>query len=158
MRVRDILRIKGNALYTISSTESLTTAVSTMSQHDIGSLVVVDHGRLSGILTFREIIKVLDSNDGSLGLARVGGAMDDAVVTCTPETDVSEVSRIMLEKHARYIPVLDGEVLMGVISFYDVAKAVLEKQKFENRMLKAYIRDWPVDADENADEKAAAGE
>lgn len=154
MRVRDMLRIKGNALYTISSTESLAIAVDTMSDRDIGSLVVVDHGRLSGILTFREIIKVLAANGGKLGLARVGGAMDDAAVTCTPETDVSEVRRIMLEKHARYIPVLDGEVLMGVISFYDVAKAVLEKQKFENRMLKAYIRDWPVDAD--ADEQAAA--
>lgn len=150
MRVRDILRIKGNALYTISSTESLTTAIETMSERDIGSLVVVDHGSLSGILTFREIIKVLASNGGKLGLARVGGAMDDAAVTCTPETDVSEVRRIMLEKHARYIPVVDGEVLMGVISFYDVAKAVLEKQKFENKMLKAYIRDWPVEADDQA--------
>lgn len=157
MRVRDILRIKGNALYTISSTENLTTAIDIMSERDIGSLVVVDHGKLTGVLTFREVMKVLADNEGKLGLSRVGGAMDDAAVTCTPETDVSEVRRIMLEKHARYIPVLDGEVLMGVISFYDVAKAVLEKQNFENKMLKAYIRDWPAEADE-ADEADATNQ
>jgi CBS domain-containing protein len=49
----------------------------------------------------------------------------------------------MLERHARYLPVMDGRSLIGVISFYDVARAVLEEQSFENRMLKAYIRDWP---------------
>ena len=69
--------------------------------------------------------------------------MDDAPLTCTPETDVNEVRRMMLERHARYMPVLDSRTLMGVISFYDVAKAVVEEQSFENRMLKAYIRDWP---------------
>ena len=54
----------------------------------------------------------------------------------------------MLEHHARYLPVLDGATLLGVISFFDVAKAVLEAQNFENQMLKAYIRDWPAEATE----------
>jgi hypothetical protein len=52
---------------------------------------------------------------------------------------------MMLGRHARYMPVLNGRTLMGVISFYDVAKTVVEAQDFENRMLKAYIRDWPGD-------------
>jgi hypothetical protein len=50
---------------------------------------------------------------------------------------------MMLLRHARYMPVLDRNVLMGVVSFYDVAKTVVDAQDFENRMLKAYIRDWP---------------
>jgi CBS domain-containing protein len=50
---------------------------------------------------------------------------------------------MMLEHHVRYLPVMESRALMGVISFYDVAKAVVEEQGFENRMLKAYIRDWP---------------
>ena len=49
----------------------------------------------------------------------------------------------MLDKHTRYMPVMDGPVLLGVISFYDMAKAIVDAQQFENRMLKAYIRDWP---------------
>jgi CBS domain-containing protein len=70
--------------------------------------------------------------------------MDDHPITVTPETEINEVRRLMLERHARYVPVMDAKTLLGVISFYDVAKAVVEAQSFENKMLKAYIRDWPV--------------
>ena len=59
---------------------------------------------------------------------------------------------MMLGRHARYMPVLNGKTLMGVISFYDVAKAVVDSQDFENRMLKAYIRDWPVGQEEESSE------
>jgi CBS domain-containing protein len=52
---------------------------------------------------------------------------------------------MMLGRHARYTPVMNQGMLMGVISFFDVAKAVVDAQDFENRMLKAYIRDWPVE-------------
>jgi len=50
---------------------------------------------------------------------------------------------LMLERHARYLPVLENRRLMGVISLFDVAQAVVKAQGFENQMLKAYIRDWP---------------
>lgn len=53
-------------------------------------------------------------------------------------------------RHARYMPVMDKRMLMGVISFYDVAKAVVDSQNFENQMLKAYIRDWPAEDDTKA--------
>ena len=59
--------------------------------------------------------------------------------------DVNELRRVMLETRQRYLPVMDGSTLLGVISFHDVARAVLEEQGFENRMLKAYIRDWPAE-------------
>ena len=75
---------------------------------------------------------------------------DDAPLTCTMETELDEVRRMMLERHARYMPVMDKRMLMGVISFYDVAKAVVDSQNFENQMLKAYIRDWPADAEVDA--------
>jgi CBS domain-containing protein len=52
---------------------------------------------------------------------------------------------MMLDHHARYMPVVDAGVLMGVISFYDVAKTIVDSQNFENQMLKAYIRDWPAE-------------
>ena len=51
-----------------------------------------------------------------------------------------ELRRTMLESHTRYMPVMDGATLTGVLSFHDVAKAVLEEQTFENRMLKGYIK------------------
>lgn len=152
MKVSDILRVKGGTLYTIAPDQPLAQAVTTMADNDIGSLVVMDHGDLVGMLTFREVIKAIVKNGGSVGNTLVRGVMDDHPLTCTPETEIDEVRRMMLGRHARYMPVMTQRTLMGVISFYDVAKAVVDSQDFENRMLKAYIRDWPVD--EPRDEQA----
>jgi CBS domain-containing protein len=82
-------------------------------------------------------------NGGSFGTTTVYRAMDSGPLTCTMETDMDEVRRMMLDRHARYMPVVENRMLMGVISFYDVARAVVDAQNFENKMLKAYIRDWP---------------
>jgi CBS domain-containing protein len=146
MKVSDILRVKGGTLFTVSPGESLSSALDVMSQQDIGSLVVMDHGELVGMLTFREVIQAIVKNGGAIGDTRVQTVMDDHPLTCTPDTDLDEVRRIMLGRHARYTPVMSERTLMGVISFYDVARAVVDSQDFENRMLKAYIRDWPVES------------
>jgi CBS domain-containing protein len=143
MKVSDILRVKGNTLYTATPDEPLARALDLMAERDIGSLVVMEHGELVGMLTFREVIKTVVKNGGSIGTTVVRTAMDDAPLTCTTETDMDEVRRMMLDRHARYMPVMDKKMLMGVISFYDVARAVVDSQNFENKMLKAYIRDWP---------------
>ncbi len=154
MKVSDILRVKGSTLFTIQPEQPLAEAAKTMSDHDIGSLVVMDHGDLAGMLTFREVIRGATSNGGSFGSLVVRTVMDDHPLTCTPDTDIDEVRRMMLSRHARYMPVMTQRTLMGVISFYDVAKAVVDGQDFENRMLKAYIRDWPVE-EEAASERQA---
>ena len=143
MKVSDILRVKGGTLFTAHPEEPLSRALDLMAEKDIGSLVVMEHGQLVGMLTFREVIQTLVKNGGSIGNTDVRVAMDAAPLTCSMETDMDEVRRMMLERHARYMPVMDAHMLMGVISFYDVAKAVVDSQNFENQMLKAYIRDWP---------------
>ena len=150
MKVSDILRVKGSTLYTVAPDEPLAQAIETMADKDIGSLVVMEHGDLVGMLTFREVIVCIVKNGGVVGNRLVRTAMDDHPLTCTSETELDEVRRMMLERHARYMPVMDRRMLMGVISFYDVAKAVVDSQNFENRMLKAYIRDWP--AEQTADD------
>ena len=146
MKVSDILRVKGQSggtLFTIDPTQALAHAVNIMAEKDMGSLLVMEQGSLVGLLTFREVIQQVVKNGGQVGQTTVQEAMDTQPLTCASETDLDDVRRIMLERHARYMPILDAHVLMGVISFYDVAKAVVESQDFENKMLKAYIRDWP---------------
>jgi len=143
MKVSDILRVKGGTLFTTTSDQPLLNAARAMSEHDIGSLVVMDHGELVGMLTFREVIQQLVKNGGEVAQSTVRAAMDDHPLTCTLSTELDEVRRMMLERHARYMPVMDQGDLQGVISFYDVAKSVVDSQNFENKMLKAYIRDWP---------------
>lgn len=160
MRVSDILRVKAaSALYVVTPEDRLEEAVRTMADKDIGSLVVMEHGDVAGMLTFREVIVAIVKNGGTAGNLLVRSAMDDAPMTCTLETDMDEVRRMMLNRHARYMPVLEKRELVGVISLYDVAKAVVDSQDFENRMLKAYIRDWPESeaaADGSADGAAVA--
>ncbi|MEY2810595.1 MAG: hypothetical protein RLZ66_2106 [Pseudomonadota bacterium] len=146
MKVSDILRVKGGTLFTADPEESLMHATQIMSEKDLGSLVVIDRGAVVGMLTFREVIQAIVKNNGSIGSTVVRAAMDSAPLVCTPETELDEVRRMMLERHARYMPVMSEGMLMGVISFYDVAKAVVDSQNFENKMLKAYIRDWPSEA------------
>ena len=148
MKVSDILRVKGSTLFTVTPEEPLTNAIEAMAEKDIGSLVVMEHGELVGMLTFREVIQCIVVNKHAVGNAAVRSAMDDHPLTCTMETELDEVRRMMLERHARYMPVMDKRMLMGVISLYDVAKAVVDSQNFENRMLKAYIRDWPAAEDQ----------
>ena len=149
MKVSDILRVKGSTLYTAAPDEPLSKALNLMAEQDIGSLVVMEHGDLLGMLTFREVIAQLVKSGGVIGTTLVRTAMDDHPLTCTMETDMDEVRRMMLDRHARYMPVMDRRMLMGVISFYDVARAVVDSQNFENKMLKAYIHDWPDGEDPN---------
>jgi CBS domain-containing protein len=139
MRVREILRIKGHTLFTTDPHGPVIDAVKVMAHNDIGSLVVMDHGRLAGLLTFREVLEAFADRDGAIGALTVGEIYERDPLTAEPDLDVMELRRVMLERHARYVPVMDGTTLLGVVSFHDVAKAVLEDQTFENRMLQSYI-------------------
>ncbi len=139
MRVREILRIKGHTLFTTDPHGPVIEAVKVMAQNDIGSLVVMDHGRLAGLLTFREVLEAFADRDGAIGALTVGEIYERDPLTAEPDLDVMELRRVMLERHARYVPVMEGTTLMGVVSFHDVAKAVLEDQALENRMLQSYI-------------------
>ncbi len=143
MLLSEILRIKGNTLYTTTPEGSALDAVRVMADNDIGSLVVMDHGRLVGMLTFREVLAAIASRGGALGATRVAEIYERDPLTASPGLDVMELRGRMLERHARYVPVMDGATLLGVVSFHDVAKAVYEEQSFENRMLKSYIGDSP---------------
>jgi CBS domain-containing protein len=144
MQVKEILRVKGNRLVSIEPSGRAVDAVARMASENLGSLVVLEQGRMAGMLTFHELLRALAAKGGSLGDARVKDIMVRDPVTATPEMEVNDLRRTMLESGARYLPVVLEGKLLGVISFRDVAKAVLEEQDFENKMLKGYIKNWPA--------------
>lgn len=144
MQVKEILRVKGNRLLSIDAGGLAAEAVKIMAEQNLGSLIVIDQARMVGILTFREIMLALAERQGALGGLRVSDIMARDPVTTVPDMEVNELRRTMLESGARYLPVLQEGKLLGVISFRDVAKAVLEEQEFENKMLKGYIKSWPA--------------
>lgn len=144
MQVKEILRVKGSRLSSIEPSGRAVDAVATMAKENLGSLVVMEQGRMLGMLTFHELLRALAARAGSLGDLRVADIMQRDPVCAAPEMEVNDLRRTMLESGARYLPVLQDGKLIGVISFRDVAKAVLEEQDFENKMLKGYIKNWPA--------------
>jgi len=144
MQVKEILRVKGNRLISAEPGGRAVDAVKTMADQNLGSLVVIDQGRMVGMLTFHELLAALAKRGGALGDVKVSEIMVRDPVTATPEMEVNDLRRTMLDTSARYLPVMQDNKLLGVISFRDVAKAVLEEQDFENKMLKGYIKNWPA--------------
>jgi CBS domain-containing protein len=145
MLVSEILAIKGKVLFTISPDVLLSEAVAIMTEQDVGSLVVFDKGRMAGLLTFREVLVAIQKAGADWQSLVVADAMIQEPIVAGVNMEMDELRRQMVEHHQRYLPVMDGATLMGVVSFHDVAKAVLEEQSFENRMLKNYIRNWPAE-------------
>ena len=147
MLVSEILAIKGKVLFTVSSNRTLSEAVAVMTEQDVGSLVVFDKGRMTGLLTFREVLVATQKAGADWQSLPVEEAMLKNPVAAGVNMQMDELRRLTVENHQRYLPVMDDTTLMGVVSFHDVARAVLEEQSFENRMLKNYIRNWPAEED-----------
>jgi CBS domain-containing protein len=143
MIIRDILNLKGNAIFNIAPDGRVADAVSIMVQNDIGSLVVMTAGKMTGMLTFREVLKGLDAQRGNLADLPVREVMVKDPVFCNPDDTSETLREVMTQQHVRYVPVLDGGQLLGVISFHDIAKAAIKEASFENRLLKRYIKNWP---------------
>jgi CBS domain-containing protein len=143
MIIRDILNMKGSTIFTIAPSARLAEAVDLMVKHDIGSLLVMDGARMAGMLTFREVLGALAAQAGNLADARVETAMVRDPIVGNPEDTLDQLREVMTANHVRYLPVKEGESLLGVISFHDVAKLVIKETSFENRLLKRYIKNWP---------------
>ncbi|SBT09914.1 CBS domain containing protein [Candidatus Propionivibrio aalborgensis] len=151
MEVREVLKVKNSAIFAAHPESLLSEAVIMMAENDIGSVVVMDDGKLVGMLTFREVLQVLAKRQTErrsgptppIAEILVSEAMHIDPATTEPSMDVDELRRLMINTHSRYVPVMDGDTMTAVVSFHDVAKAVLEERNFENKLLKAYIKDWP---------------
>ncbi len=143
MIIRDILNMKGGAIFSIAAAGRVCDAVSMMVKHDIGSLVVNDSERMIGMLTFREVLKAVDAQSGNLADLRVRDVMVANPVSAGPTDTIEQLRMVMTQQHVRYLPITEAGKLLGVISFHDVAKAVINETSFENRLLRRYIKNTP---------------
>jgi CBS domain-containing protein len=135
--------MKGGTIFSVAPDGSVSDAVGMMVKNDIGSLVVIDGGRMTGMVTFREVLKALDAHGGNLAGLRVGEVMVADPISGHPDDTLDHLRDVMTKNHVRYLPVTDAGQLMGVISFHDVAKSVIKETSFENRLLKRYIENRP---------------
>lgn len=144
MLVRDVLAVKAGDIFSTSPDTPVTEAIGMMVSRNIGSLVVLDAvGKVAGIITERDVMRAAHKHACDLTRLKVKALMTTRLVLAGPEDPVDHARSIMTENRIRHLPVMQGDKLLGLLTFHDVAKAVLEQTNFENQLLKKYIKDWP---------------
>ncbi len=152
MNVEQILKRKGYEIHSASPETRLPEAIKMMVENSCGSLLILNNKQLMGIITERDILWTANVHIHDFGKIKVSDIMSDKVITCTRDCSVEDAMKLMSEhdegKLIRYLPVVDHELLKGVVSIGDIIDALLNEKKFENRLLKNYIKNWPEEEHE----------
>ncbi|MCX4187555.1 CBS domain-containing protein [Methylophaga sp. OBS4] len=144
MKVRSITKNKGKPVIGLSPSDTLDKAVTLMMDHRIGSLVVTDSdGLLVGIISERDLLNILHQKHAMWSPITAADAMTPDPYTCDPDDTLEEVMNIMVEHNVRHLPVVYKGKLEGMLSITDIVEELLKKAKFENKLLKNYIQNWP---------------
>jgi CBS domain-containing protein len=140
MLVLDVLESKGRRVISIDPEASISDAIAKLVQNNIGSLPVVDQaGKLVGVFSERDVLRVIHSRGEGFGRLRVAEVMTAGPITCSLEDDVNDVMGKMSERHIAKLPVVSSGQLVGVISVGDVIKVMYDKLHAENQHLISYI-------------------
>jgi CBS domain-containing protein len=148
MNISYILKKKdGGSYYSIGPEQPLTDAIHSMMQHRIGSLVVMEGEKLVGIITERDVMRTADDHLERFADVQVKDAMTTDPIVCTAEASVDEAMDTMLHNatgtRIRHLPIMADGKMVGVISIADIIDALLTETRFENQLLKNYIKNWP---------------
>ena len=138
-RVADLIRAKGHDVYTIESGASVYDAVKRMVDHNVGSLLVVDHGEIGGIITERDYLREIVLKGPTSKTTQVRTIMTADPVCVGPNDSIEECMAVMTEKRIRHLPVLECGRLAGLVSIGDVVKQLSRDQKAQIRYLTDYI-------------------
>lgn len=137
--VKDLLRIKGNEVYSISAKASIHDALILMAEKDIGALPVMDGEKLVGIFSERDFARLLAKSADFSHDTPLSQVMTTKVFTISPSTNTEECMQLMTEKHIRHLPVLEKDRMIGLVSVGDVVKAVINTQGNFIKQLEEYI-------------------
>ncbi|NOT53110.1 MAG: CBS domain-containing protein [Deltaproteobacteria bacterium] len=141
MKVRDILHTKGATVITTTPDATLHDALRTLVDSRVVTLVVIDPaGKVVGIITERDLLRVCAELNGEIDRLRVADWMTTHLIIGVPRDEVGYIMGIMTHNRIRHSPIMDDGRLEGIISIGDVVKAQLEETEFENRYLKDYIQ------------------
>ena len=139
MQIKNVLATKGIKILTIRPEQSLKDAVAMLVKHNVGALVVVDDvGKLAGILSERDIIRVADRDTNFYALP-VRDAMTINPITGSPDDDLKSAERTMTERHFRHLPILEQGKLVGIVTIGDLVKAKVDQYEGEIETLQNQI-------------------
>jgi len=141
--IHEILHNKGSTVWSISSDTLVYDAIALMADKNIGALLVVDHGKLIGILSERDYTRKIALKGKSSKQTRVKEILSGQVIRVSPAHTVEDCMRLMTDHRIRHLPVLDGEKIMGVISIGDLVNWIISTQTTTINQLQTYISGYP---------------
>jgi CBS domain-containing protein len=139
-KVRDILEVKGYEVCSINPTASVYDAIELMADKGIGSLLVMEEGKLVGIISERDYARKVILQGRSSKTTEVREIMTTRIPYAEPQQNIEECMALMTEKRTRHLPVIDADQVCGVISIGDLVKAIIDEQKFIIEQLERYIK------------------
>ena len=139
MTVNQILNAKGKNVYSVLSTTTVYEALKVMGEKNIGAILVIDNSDLKGILSERDYARKIVLKDKSSKETLVHEIMESNVFSVNLSNNIEDCMELMSTKRIRHLPVLEGGIVVGIISISDVVKAIIEIQKDTINHLNSYI-------------------
>lgn len=139
MTVEQILNAKGRNVYSVRSTTTVFEALKVMGEKNIGAILVIDGSDLKGILSERDYARKIVLKDKSSKETFVHEIMESTVFSVKLSNNIEDCMELMSTKRIRHLPVLENEIVVGIISISDVVKAIIEIQKDTINHLNSYI-------------------
>ena len=140
MTVRSILNTKGHQIMSVGPDAKLSAAVKLLGEKKIGAVLVMNQSRLEGILSERDIVRVLSERGAGVLEAPVSEVMTRRVVTCKETDTVAEIMEMMTTGKFRHLPVIDNGKVVGLISIGDIVKRRVQEYEAEQAALRDYIK------------------
>lgn len=137
--LKQLLEAKGREVHTITPDAHVIDALKVMADKSVGALIVVEGGRITGVISERDYARKVILHGKSSHELQVRDIMTSKVITVHPGQTVEECMALMTEKRIRHLPVTEGERLIGVLSIGDLVKEVIAEQQQTIRQLESYI-------------------
>ena len=138
-RIRDILRRKGEDVYSVGPLATVIDAVNTMNDHQVGSVLVCEGGYPVGVFSERDVLVRVVAAQRDPRQTLVRDVMTTRLYTASPDDTLLEVMRLMTDRRCRHVPVMEAELLVGLVSIGDLTKASQYNLRQEVRELSSYI-------------------
>ncbi len=139
-KIRELLKVKGNKVWSISLDTSVLEALQLMTDKKVGALLIVEDGKIAGIISERDFVHGVAEKERCIVNTTVAEYMTPKVITITPEQTVEECMQLMTAQHIRHLPVVENDDLVGIISIGDIVKEIISNEKSRSDALENYIQ------------------
>ncbi len=139
LKIRDLLKVKGNQVWSITPETSVLEALQLMTEKQVGALLVLDGEKIAGIISERDFVHGVAKKERCIVNTTIFEYMTPKVITVSPDQTVEDCMQLMTKEHIRHLPVVENEKLVGMISIGDIVKEIISSEKSRADALENYI-------------------